>query len=76
MANNYLLLPTEDRPRGGVGITRTDDPRASLWPFEVQFPVGKPMTGTIAAIDRHQAARFLKARYPQAASARVLSRRK
>jgi hypothetical protein len=72
---NYALLPTEDRPRGGVGITRTDDPRATLWPFEVRFPSGRPMTGTIAAINRHQAARFLKNRYPQAAGVKVLPRR-
>jgi hypothetical protein len=75
MPNNYALLPTEDRPTGGVGITRTDDPRATLWPYEVRFQMGSPMSGTIAAIDRHQAARFLKARYPQAASCRVLPRR-
>lgn len=72
---NYALLPTEDRPQGGVGITRTDDPRARLWPFEVHFPVGKPMTGTIAAVSRHQAAKFLRNRYPQATSARVISQK-
>ena len=73
--NNYALLPADERPCGGDGITRTTNPRATLWPFEVMFPHGQPMTGTIAAMSRQQATKFLRNRYPQAVTARVLSRR-
>lgn len=58
----------------GEGITRTSDPRATLWPFRVRAGIGQPMTGTIRAIDRHQARRFLMARYPKAIEARILTR--
>jgi len=71
-----MLLSLRDDPCQvrGEGITRTSDPRATLWPFEVRFRLGQPMTGTIPAIDRHQAKRFLQARYPDAAVVRVLTR--
>jgi hypothetical protein len=57
----------------GEGITRTSDPGATQWPYEVRFNRGRPMTGTIPAIDRHQAQRFLENRHPDAVSVTVLA---
>ncbi len=56
----------------GEGITRTADPGATQWPYVVRFDRGQPMSGTIAAIDRHQAQRFLENRHPLALRVTVL----
>ena len=60
----------------GEGITRTADPGATQWPYVVRFDRGQPMTGTIAAIDRHQAQRFLENRHPLALRVTVLEQPK
>lgn len=57
----------------GEGITRTADPGATQWPYEVRFDRGRPMTGTIGAIDRYQARRFLENRHPNAVRVTVLA---
>jgi hypothetical protein len=73
---NYQLLAADERPSAsGEGITRTTDPRATLWRFDVRFPMGTPMTGTIAAMSRQQAAKFLRNRYPQAVTIKAYGRR-
>lgn len=46
-------------------------PGARLWPYRVAFPIGKPMTGKIRAVDRHHARRLLLNRHPEA-TVRVL----
>lgn len=57
----------------GEGITRTSQPGATQWPYRIVFSPGRPLSGTIGAIDRHQAERFLKKRHPNAVSVTVLA---
>lgn len=56
----------------GEGITRTSDPDAVQWSYKVRFDRGRSMTGTIFAIDRHQAQRFLENRHPNTVEVTVL----
>jgi hypothetical protein len=56
----------------GEGITRTNDPRARLWPVTVTFTTGsRPMRTTIRAVSAGQAEQFARARHPYARSVAV-----
>ena len=50
----------------GEGITRCSSPGARLWPYRVRFQLGRPLTGEIQALDRHQAKHLLENRHPDA----------
>lgn len=59
----------------GEGITRTSHPQAKLWPYEVRFPLGQPMRGTIRALTKQQALQFAQTRHPDATAVRMLPKR-
>ena len=50
----------------GEGITRCSSPGARLWRYRVRFQLGRPLTGEIQALDRHQAKHLLENRHPDA----------
>lgn len=50
----------------GEGITRCSSPGARLWRYQVRFQLGRPLTGEIQALDRHQAKQLLQNRHPDA----------
>jgi hypothetical protein len=71
MATRYAL-PSDEPIHVGEGITRTSDPRASLWPVTVTFTTGaRPLKTTIRAVSANQAEQFARARHPYARSVAV-----
>jgi hypothetical protein len=58
----------------GEGITRTTNPRAQLYQFEVRMDRLRPLRGTISATSRKQAEQFARARHPNATQITVHGR--
>jgi|688.fasta_scaffold420588_3 hypothetical protein len=73
---NSLSFDDDPCLSAGEGITRTTNPRATLWPFEARFPQGRPMRGTIRATGKQQAERFAQNRHPNANKITILSKKK
>ena len=64
---NYKLLSRDETlVESGEGITMTAQPGARLWPYQVMFPGNRPMRGSVPAVSKREAERFLRARHPQA----------
>lgn len=64
---NYKLLSRDETlVESGEGITMTTEAGARLWPYRVMFPGNRPMRGSVRAVSKRQAERFLRARHPQA----------
>jgi hypothetical protein len=71
MAIRYSL-PEEKILPIGEGITRTNDPKAKLWPVTITFTTGlRPMRTTIKATGPLQAEQFARARHPYVRSVAV-----
>lgn len=70
-----LMFSDDPCQSKGEGITRTSNPNAKLWPYEVKFPLGQPMRGTIRAMTKNEALRFAQARHPEATAVHLLSKR-
>lgn len=61
-----LTWSDDNQPNLGDGVSRTSDPRSSLWEVHVWFGGGRPMKESIRAINNKQALKFAKNRYPSA----------
>lgn len=72
---NSLSFNDDPCLSAGKGITRTTNPRATLWPFEARFPQGRPMRGTIRATGKQQAERFAQNRHPHATKITILNKK-
>ena len=72
---NTLSFNDDPCLSAGEGITRTSNPRATLWPFEARFPQGRPMRGTIRATGKQQAQQFAQKRHPHATQITILSKK-
>jgi hypothetical protein len=72
---NSLSFDDDPCLSAGEGITRTTNPRATLWPFEARFPQGRPMRGTIRATGKQQAQQFAQNRHPHANKITILSKK-
>ena len=59
-----LSWADDNQPNLGDGISRTSDPRSSLWEVHVWFGGGRPMKESIRAINIKQALKFAKNRSP------------
>lgn len=72
---NVLLFDDDPCRAKGEGITRTSNPRATLWPVEIHFQSCRPMRSTIKAVSKKQAKAFAEARHPNAVSIRLLGKK-
>ena len=62
-----FILPYASGPSFcGEGITRTSNPKATLWKFKITWPHTAAHMETIKALNEDQALSFLKRRYPEA----------
>ena len=67
--SNYMLQQQElQEPVVGLGLTRTNDPKAKLYELTVKFNMARPMREWIRATSKKEAIKFATNRYPTATS--------
>lgn len=72
---NYLLLWREEHGANiGEGISRTSDPKATLYEILVEYSGMKSMREWLRATSRDEAAKFAANRYPTSTKITVITK--
>jgi hypothetical protein len=72
---NYLMLWREEHGANiGEGISRTSDPKATLYEILVEYSGMKPMREWLRATSREEVAKFAANRYPTSKKITVITK--
>jgi hypothetical protein len=74
-AEKYLMLWREEHGANiGEGVSRTSDPKATLYEIVVEYSGMKPMREWLRATSREQVAKFAANRYPTSKKITVITK--